>query len=417
MMPFSASITLVLILDWLLKGFLILSATFLADLIFRRANASLRHVLWVAGLFSLLLIPLTSGLLPTLDIPLFRIDLMGGGDGLEPSVPTSVQSSVMEWDTPAILMILYLSGILTVLSWQCIGRWYAFRLRRKSSTIDQSDLNLRLQQLQEALNIRTPVRLLRSSMASIPFSTGWLRPAIVLPEGVESWHASVQESVLIHELAHIKRNDILLRILAQAGCSLHWINPLAWYGFGRMMMEQEIACDNQVLWAGTKPSDYACNLLTFAKTRRGYLDFALTPLGRRSELKNRLMEILKPSRSRAPLPNGTLLLFLALIWVPLLPVSMINLWDIGTTKASLQLEPPTVSVRPAKMIVTKPADKAINQEKEYEKLKQQIAEKLRAMKAAGVPKEKIIQFSQDAKWKLEEYQKQKQIEMAKKASP
>ncbi len=98
-----------------------------------------------------------------------------------------------------------------------------------------------------------------------------------------------------------------------------------WYGFGRIMMEQEIACDNLVLGTGTKASDYAHNLLALSEVRRGRMDFAWTALGRRTELKRRLLEILRPTRKRTPLRIGGSLALMSLTFGLILPISALNI--------------------------------------------------------------------------------------------
>jgi beta-lactamase regulating signal transducer with metallopeptidase domain len=409
MMVDYAAAMLALLLDWIAKGFVVLGFAFLADLLLRRASASLRHLIWLVALAAVMLLPAASWVLPSLDVPLFHLGFLTvhpiPGNG---AVPLGTEVGV-GWSTSEILLAVYLAGVLLVFAWQLVGRAYAYRLRKQAGRIAVGSITRELQRLKTALGIHNPVDLLSSELISIPFSTGYFRPVIVLPKATSSWPSPVLESVLTHELAHIKRKDILARIAVQLSCCIHWINPLAWYGFGRIMMEQEIACDNLVLSTGTKASDYARNLLVLSQVRRGTMDFALTALGRRTELKGRLLEILAPTRNRAPLRIGGALLFVVLTFGLLLPVSALNVWDpsdAGLSGSSVGPSPRPLA--PAQLagqgqtpqFPPKPPPDLI-------KFKESLAKKIQEMKGRGASEDEIKKYTMSAKAKLETLQLEK----------
>jgi beta-lactamase regulating signal transducer with metallopeptidase domain len=418
------------LLDWLAKGFLIMGLAFLADLLMRRSHASLRHWVWLAGLGSCILIPLVSSFVPSLNTPIFHLNIFAAAPALGPEMAAAGPESGFHWSSSQALIGIYVAGLLLVLAWQSVGRFYAIHLRKHAARITDPHATWKLRRLTAELGIRTRVELLTSDRISIPFSTGYVRPVIVLPQATSRWPRPVLTSVLVHELTHIKRKDIFSRLVAQVGCCIHWINPLAWYGLGRIIMEQEIACDRRVLGTGTKPSEYARNLLALAKARRGRLDFALTALGRRTELRNRLVEILKPTRNAPQMRTGGALVFMGLTLGLILPVSALHIWDAPDTAALRELAdsywlPPVLPVPPG------PVSPAVNSqtsktptELEIEAVKEKITNKLQEMKAGGVPQEQIEQFAAESKAKLASLQKEKmkkekeikQIEMKKQRS-
>jgi hypothetical protein len=53
--------------------------------------------------------------------------------------------------------------------------------------------------------------------------------------------------VILHELAHVKRNDIAAILVMRVLLAIHWFNPILWYAYYRMREDQEIACDAFVL--------------------------------------------------------------------------------------------------------------------------------------------------------------------------
>jgi beta-lactamase regulating signal transducer with metallopeptidase domain len=416
-MPEPTIVVLALLLDWLAKGFLILGLAFLMDRLLRRANASLRHLIWLVGLAAVILLPILSFLVPSLNAPLFHLTFPAADPALGEQSATAESALGHGWNGSKIMLGCYAAGALLVLAWQLIGRAYASRLCSHAVKIKDLQVAGELQRLQTVLGIRAHVDLRASSLISVPFSIGFLRPVIVLPQVTYSWPPSVLESVLVHELAHIKRKDILTRLAAQASCCIHWINPLAWYGLGRIIMEQEIACDNLVLGTGTKPSDYARNLLALAEIQRGRLDFALTALGRRTELKSRLLEILKPTRSRTPLRFGGFLVLLALTICLILPVSALNIWDaagagnLRKMADAIQQQPPSFPSQAHNSYSPAPASSLPLPD--IETVKQKFKQKYQDMKAQGATKEQLDKFMAETRAKLAGLQdeKRKQAEL------
>src|SRR5262249_60862855 len=88
-----------------------------------------------------------------------------------------------------------------------------------------------------------------------------LRYCLMLPAAAEHWSDEQLRSVVVHELAHVKRRDTMARLVAQIACSLHWFNPLVWLASWRLGVECERACDDLVLASGVRPSAYAGHLL------------------------------------------------------------------------------------------------------------------------------------------------------------
>ena len=79
---------------------------------------------------------------------------------------------------------------------------------------------------------------------------GFFRPTILLPADASNWQEERLRAVLLHELAHIQRNDWESQLIAQVMCAVYWFNPLVWFAARRMRVEAERACDDHVLNAG-----------------------------------------------------------------------------------------------------------------------------------------------------------------------
>jgi beta-lactamase regulating signal transducer with metallopeptidase domain len=71
--------------------------------------------------------------------------------------------------------------------------------------------------------------------------------------------------VLGHELAHIRRSDWLVQLLAEVLRSVYWFNPVVWIACRRLRLESEQACDDAVLEMGVEGGAYATELIDLAR--------------------------------------------------------------------------------------------------------------------------------------------------------
>ncbi len=78
-----------------------------------------------------------------------------------------------------------------------------------------------------------------------PAVFGVLRPTIVLPTAIaERWPLDDIEPVLLHELAHIRRRDLLLNWVQMVVQAFYFFHPLVWLANARIRHERELACDD-----------------------------------------------------------------------------------------------------------------------------------------------------------------------------
>ena len=97
-----------------------------------------------------------------------------------------------------------------------------------------------------------------------PAVYGIIKPKIILP--IE-YQESELNYILMHENAHIKRKDNLVRLLAFIIVCLHWFNPFAWLLLKLLYSDIELACDESVLsnCDETERKEYAYTLLSTAE--------------------------------------------------------------------------------------------------------------------------------------------------------
>lgn len=309
-----------------LKGTLLLLGAWALARLTRRGSASIRHLIWTAGLASVLVLPVMTAVIPRLEIAWPRrtpmeqqvvastvvraeapravgmpTDLAPSTLSARPVVPTLldrmptwsdiVHAAPMIWAIVAMLVFARVAlGMARLSLWT----------RRARPVIDGEWLAL-TRRLASQLGIERPVSLLQSDRACIPMTWGIVYPVVLLPHDADEWSQDRRAIVLLHELAHVQRFDALTQFIAQFAVALFWFNPLVWIAARHMRAERERACDDVVLAFGARASDYASDLLQIA---RGLVGAAGAPavaalaMARRGEFEGRLLAILDPHTRR-----------------------------------------------------------------------------------------------------------------------
>lgn len=95
------------------------------------------------------------------------------------------------------------------------------------------------------LQVRAAVRLRVCARVQVPAVMGWLRPIILVPAAALS-DLSVQqlEALLLHELAHVRRNDFIVNLLQTAVETLLFFHPAVWWVSRQVRQERENCCDD-----------------------------------------------------------------------------------------------------------------------------------------------------------------------------
>jgi len=91
-----------------------------------------------------------------------------------------------------------------------------------------------------------------------PGVVGVLHPRLLLPCGiVERLTPAQLESVIAHELCHVRRRDNLTAAIHMAVETIFWFHPMVWWVGTKLVEERERACDEAVMRRGGDPRDYA----------------------------------------------------------------------------------------------------------------------------------------------------------------
>jgi bla regulator protein BlaR1 len=150
--------------------------------------------------------------------------------------------------TVRLLVFIWLAGALLLFGKIVLSYIFFSRCVAQIRPVTHSGLLNLLEDCKELMNVRTPVTLLETDSVQSPALLGLLRPRILLPSGlVSEFKREEIRFIFLHELAHLKRNDIAAGWVMTVLHLLHWFNPVLWVAFARMRFDRELACDSLVL--------------------------------------------------------------------------------------------------------------------------------------------------------------------------
>jgi beta-lactamase regulating signal transducer with metallopeptidase domain len=112
---------------------------------------------------------------------------------------------------------------------------------------------------------RRGIDLRETDALAVPTLAGLWRRQIWMPRAwIDRLSGDALRHVLVHELGHASRHDLLVQWLFSVATCVHWFNPLVWFAARSAQADREMACDAWVLARGgeTSPGDYATTLLS-----------------------------------------------------------------------------------------------------------------------------------------------------------
>jgi TonB family protein len=141
-----------------------------------------------------------------------------------------------------------------------------------------------------------------------PGILGFTSPLLVIPRVLEANLTPAElESILVHELVHLKRRDHLWGTIRTCFLSVFWFNPVVWLLCRSIALETEQACDEEVIRLTGTPRAYADGIVKTVRHSLGLLDPSLTGAARHS-ISRRVSAILNPQpRIDSPIMKTTAL--------------------------------------------------------------------------------------------------------------
>ena len=266
----------------------------------RTRSASARHWVLAVGVVS-------AGAAPALHflpvLPLVEVAPADAG-ALGPVVASVAVTAVANHnDVGRLAVTIWLAGVVVSALVLLVGMARLRWLRASSTRITDGPWHRLCSDLAQACGLKRGVDVLLGPRPGLVAIWGWRRPAVMLPESASGWSAERMRVVLLHELAHARRGDWVLQMVAEALRCAWWFNPLAWAVRAQLRRESEHAADDLVLAQGVPAAACATHLVELArelrKHRRTWLP--APAMARPSHLERRLSAMLNPHRNRRPM--------------------------------------------------------------------------------------------------------------------
>ena len=367
-------------IDAAVKASLLLALAAAIAVLSRRASASFRHLAWALGLGCALCLPLLSRNLPRWRVPI-TTPLTHSRPAAEeappadapqpdapqpdapqpapqaaasatprakagvPSAPAPSSSAAAPMTAPTArpspapappipwtvwALLIWAAGAGLVLAQLAQGLAMVRRIARTSVPVPAGPVAEAAEAAAETMRVGRPVALRQASAAgqvTMPFTYGARRPVLVLPAEAHGWPEKRLEAALLHEMAHVRRHDWPLQVMAHIARALYWFNPLAWLAARRLRAEAEAACDDLVLGAGVPAQDYARHLLDVALSARRSrrVGWGTVAMAQNPRVEGRLRAVLAQSLSRRPVTRRSAAGLLAAALLLALPLAALRL--------------------------------------------------------------------------------------------
>ncbi|PZF74242.1 M56 family metallopeptidase [Taibaiella soli] len=253
------------------------------------------------------------------------------------------------------LVALYFLGLLIMTVRLVRSITDTFRTKRFNEVPDDKWYQT-LEMLKQRMGIDSEVWLRISRSITVPIVMGFIKPLIILPVAVLNQLSEDQlEAILLHELAHIKRQDYLVNMLQNIIETVLFFNPFVWHISSQIRREREHCCDDLVISCTENPFTYATALAALEKQRVQAPDLALAASGKKQYLFQRIkriMEMEKQPFSNSKAASLVLIIcglgLIALLFTPSFAQNLKNTKDKDKDKTTVWISDERLRVKDAK---------------------------------------------------------------------
>ncbi|MCQ4922011.1 M56 family metallopeptidase [Tissierella carlieri] len=272
-----------------------------------KINPRLQYTLWLIVAIRLV-IPFSfqweieaKNTLPQIQILDFRLENnvdLYQDDTYQPLGNTNIEGyprilNNQSWDSSDVLFIIWITGVICILSVFGIrNTFFCRRILKSLTAYDFDDYD----EVAKIMGIKDSIPFCFSQSLKSPCVIGIINPIIVLTEGVIHDDRSIKFAIM-HEMVHYKQRDNFIRLFGYILCALYWFNPLVWLSAEVARNDAELSCDSKVIEKidSSEHINYCVTLLSIAGN--GNQTVAAMSTGGR-KMKNRIDMILEPPQKR-----------------------------------------------------------------------------------------------------------------------
>lgn len=352
--------TLVATLGWTLLHFLwqgaVVGVLFgLALAVTARASAPVRYRVALAALFVLAACPVVTFIWLSPEVAAMSgISVLNAPDAtamllVAGSAASDWRALIDPWLPWAVLIwaagVTFMTGRLLI-EWREVRRLTRLDIEPLSPAWQQ-----RVARLRATLGVQRAVAVLQSARVHVPLVVGWIKPVILVPMGAFVGLTPAHlELILMHELAHVRRNDYLINLLQVVVETLLFYHPVVRWVSRVLREERENCCDDLVVASSGDALGYARALTELAGAQSLALQTSVGSDGGKllSRIK-RIVAVREPTRVATHWSVGALLAVFGLSLSGLLhpisaPVAHEETTPPAAASAAVAPTPPTSPV-------------------------------------------------------------------------
>ncbi|MBK7926261.1 MAG: hypothetical protein IPJ98_01860 [Bryobacterales bacterium] len=277
------------LLHFLWQGALVGAVTAALLHALRRSAAPVRYTVACAGLLVMTLAPVATFTLLSVGANMSP-EFVEGSSFKVTFVDASAPVAAGGGGWMAYLVAGWFAGAV-LLTLRLVAGWaLTLRLRRSGAMAAPLEWLGHLERLRVLLRVGKRVGLVFTARVSAPAVTGWLRPVILMPLHMAGLTPEQAELLLAHELAHVRRHDVLVNFLQRAVEAALFYHPAVWWLSARIRAEREHCCDDIAVSLSGDPVLYARTLVALEESRAALPGLALAANG--GDLASRIRRIL-----------------------------------------------------------------------------------------------------------------------------
>ncbi len=266
-------------------------------------------------------------------VPAYDVDKRLGSMSMVTAAYSNLILFLQQYGQPLVFVWM------AVMTWKFRGMWRATKkvrtLRSQHIIIPTQELTDRVAYLAKKLGIRKVVSIMESAVINIPVVIGHLKPVILLPVGVTTnLTIGEVEAILLHELAHIRRNDYLINIMQCVGEMIFFFNPGMLWVSSLMRRERENCCDEIAINATNNKLQFVEALIHFKEYSISKNQYAMGLFSRKNLLLHRVRRIVEAEN--ASLAGREKIIFTLSMGMCLFLFSIFYKSDVSAPKIAVQ---------------------------------------------------------------------------------
>jgi beta-lactamase regulating signal transducer with metallopeptidase domain/beta-lactamase class D len=205
------------------------------------------------------------------------------------------------------MILLWLVGVVIYSIKLGGGLFRAANLRKLPANVSNPKLGDLVKELASRLSIKRRIKIFESALIKVPMTIGWIYPLILIPpSGLLGLTPSQLQTIISHELIHIKRCDFLINFLQSIAEILLFYHPAVFWTSRKIREEREYVCDDLTLALCKDSVGYARALTKVARFQRQAEQLAVAATD--GELKDRIYRLIANSQKegfskKSALPN------------------------------------------------------------------------------------------------------------------